>query len=842
MQSLFLNFYTRFVLSRPIYVILALIALFTYLGFKAKDFRLDASADSLILENDQDFRNFREISEKYGSHQYLLITYKPVNGLFAPETLKKLGLLRDELSAVKHVTSVFTILDVPLLKNPPVPITELISNIKNLEHPDVNIKLARIELKNSPIYKELLISEDMKMTSLLVNLTGDEEFDRLQSRRNELKEKKFSKTITSSEKKELEQVTIDYKNCKIRLDKEQHASIASVREIIDKYRGDAELFLGGVSMITDDMVTFIKSDIKVFGIGILVFLIIALGFIFQKIRWVILPILCCALSVLSMMGLLAIFGWDVTVISSNFISLQLIITMALTIHLIVRFRELHVENPEWSQMELVKETISSKFVPCLYTTLTTIAGFCSLLICDILPVINFGWMMSVGLIVSLIVTFLMFPAILILLPKGKTKEDKQFGGIFTRFLANVTQYNPKTIFILTGVLVAVIAGGVSMLTVENSFIDYFRESTEIYRGMKVIDEEMGGTTPLDIIVNFNEMNGVTAAPAAAPAAVNNDGAGTVSEDDDFDDFDEFDEFEENNDADKYWFTSDKMDIITKLHDYLETLPEMGKVLSLGTMLKVAEGFNDGESLTNFQLSLLYTQLPDEFKDMVITPYVSVADSQARITVRIKDSLKGLKRDKLLKKITSDIKNKLGFEKGQVELAGIMILYNNMLQSLFSSQILTIGFVVIALMIMFMIMFRSVKIAFIAIIPNILSSIAVLGVMGLAGLPLDMMTITIAAISIGIAVDDTIHYIHRFGEEYKIDQDYIKSMHRCHESIGNAMYYTSLTIIAGFSILVFSNFIPTVLFGVLTGLAMVIALITALTLLPRLIIAFKPFGK
>jgi uncharacterized protein len=825
----FLNFYTGYILNRPILVIIALLGLFTYLGFHVKDFRLDASADSLILEKDTDYKYFLEINKTYGTSRYLLMTYKPKGDLFSPETLGKLGSLRDELSEIKRVSSVFTILDVPLLRNPPVPIKELMENIKDLEDPAVDLQLARTELSNSPIYQELLISYDMKMTALVVNLTDDEEFERIIFRRNELRQKQIGNTITPAERSELEQLKLAYRECKIRLDKEKHSDIAAVRKIMEGYRQDAELFLGGVSMITDDMITFIRNDIKIFGIGIFIFLIVTLGVIFRKVRWVILPTLCCALSVLSMIGLLGIFGWEVTVISSNFISLQLIITMALTIHLIVRYRELLVENPEWSQQELVKETVVSKFVPCLYTTLTTIAGFSSLLVSDILPVITFGWMMSVGLVVSLIVTFLLFPAILALLPKGKSKEDRQFGRAFIRLLATVTQNYPKTIFILTGLLTIIIGAGISRLTVENSFIDYFRKSTEIYQGMKVIDQDMGGTTPLDIIVNFKEIKDTPLS--------NQD---TITEYDDV--FSKFDEFEEENNSDKYWFTSDKMALIKKIHDYLENLPEIGKVLSLGTMLKIAEEFNEGKPLDNFQLALLYTQLPDEFKDMVLTPYVSIPDSQARLTVRIKDSLKGLKRDSLLKKIMFDMKSKLGLQDDQVRMAGIMVLYNNMLQSLFSSQILTIGFVVVALMIMFMVLFRSIKIALIAIIPNVLSSVSVLGVMGLAGLPLDMMTITIAAISIGIAVDDTIHYIHRFREEYETDRNYISTMHRCHGSIGNAMYYTSITIIAGFSILVFSNFIPTILFGLLTGLAMLIALVTALSLLPLLIIAFKPFGK
>ena len=839
MQSTLLNFYTRNILNRPIIVIIVLLGVFSYLGYNAKHFRIDASADSLILENDEDYKYYREVSKTYGSHSYMFVTYKPTGDLLSPETLSKLSSLRGELREIKRVSSVLTILDVPLLRNPPVPIKELISNIKNLEDPEVDLQLARTEIADSPIYKELLVSTDMKMTALMVHFAEDAEYDRIVSRRGALRQKLREKTIIPAERVELEQLKRDYRECKIRMDKERHSDIVAVREIMDGYRQDAELFLGGISMITDDLITFVKKDLKVFGIGIVVFLIVALGVIFRKVCWVVLPILCCTLSVLAMIGILGIFGWEVTVISSNFISLQLIITMALTIHLIVRYRELQLDNPEWSQMELVKETVFSKFIPCLYTTLTTVAGFGSLLICDILPVITFGLMMSVGLVVSLVVTFFLFPAILCLIPKGKSGEDRQFCGGFTRFLANVTQNNAKAVFIITGLLIAMIAVGVSRLTVENSFIDYFRESTEIYQGLKVIDQNLGGTTPLDIIVSFQEAD----LEANDHSLVNDDTGTESSEEFEGDDeFDEFDEFEEVDNSDKYWFTADKMAKIMKVHDYLESLPEIGKVLSLGTMLKIAEEFTDGKPLDDFQLALLYTQLPDNFKNMALAPYISIPDNQARLTVRIKDSLEGLKRDDLLKQITSDMGNKLGLQEHQYQLAGMMVLYNNMLQSLFSSQILTIGFVVLALVVMFTLLFRSIKIALIAIIPNVISAVAVLGIMGLAGMPLDFITITIAAISIGIAVDDTIHYIHRFKEEYEVDRSYINSMHRCHGSIGNAMYYTSLTIIAGFSILVLSYFIPTILFGLLTGLAMFIALITALTLLPRLIIVFKPFGK
>jgi predicted RND superfamily exporter protein len=763
------------------------------------------------------------------------MTYKPEVDLFSPESLKKLKSLRDDIRQMERVTSVVTILDVPLLRNPPVPIDELVSNVKSLEDPEADTALAQMELGQSPIYQENLISQDMKTTALQINFIEDRQSEFFRARRSELKQKLIHGTITPEERVDYDRVVRTYKKYKAWLDFETHKDIATIRSIMKPYKKHAELFLGGPEMIVDDMITFVKNDLQVFGAGMLIFLVATLSVIFRKLRWVVLPILCCAFSVLCMTGLLGLFGWEVTVISSNFISLQLIITMSLTIHLIVRYRELLVQNPQSSQMALVKETVNSKFIPCLYTTLTTIAGFSSLLVCDILPVINFGLMMSVGLVVSLVVIFLLFPAALMLLTKDEAREDRQFGRAFTRFLEKVTDRRPKAILITTCVMICLIMLGVSRLTVENSFIDYFRTSTEIYQGMKVIDQEMGGTTPLDILIDFKAAPGVTdqvGPDAAAEAAEPDEG---------LDEFDEFDEFEAEADAEKYWFTSDKMALIKNIHRYLDSLPEIGKVLSLGTMMMVAEEFNDGEPLDNFQLALLYTELPEGFRDMVLRPFVSVADNQARLTIRIKDSMEGIQRGMLLRKIQHDVENHFELGPKRVHLTGLMVLYNNMLQSLFSSQILSMGYVVLALLIMFIALFHSVRIAVIAIFPNLLSSMAVLGLMGLVGLPLDVMTITIAAISIGIAVDNTIHYIHRFRDEFALDRDYVSAMHRCHGSIGNAMYYTSLTIIVGFSILIFSNFIPTVLFGLLTGFAMLIALLAALTLLPRLIIIFKPFG-
>ena len=554
------------------------------------------------------------------------------------------------------------------------------------------------------------------------------------------------------------------------------------------------------------------------------FLIITLSIIFRQLRWIILPVLTCSFSVIITSGILGFFGWEVTVISSNFISLQLIITMAITIHLIVRYREIINKNKQDSQKSLVLNTILLMAKPCFYTVITTIAGFSSLILSGLLPVINFGWMMSAGVIVSLFLTFILFPVLQVQFTK--LLPDSTFDNKFNlpSFFATFTKNNGSFIFIFSICIFILSIYGASMLKVENSFIDYFKNDTEIYKGMKVIDQKLGGTTVLDVILDFNE-------------AENEKKIIGKEQNDDLDDL--FNELEEIDNDPKYWFTMDKMDKIERLHDYLDSLPETGKVTSLATILKVGRVLNGGDNLDSLQLGVLYRELPIEYKKLILDPYVSTEYNQARISLRIRDSDPSLRRSDLVNKIKSNAFKEAGVDKSKISLANMLVLYNNMLQSLFKSQILTLGLVLFALFFMFMILFRSFKISLIALLPNLMSIGAVLGIMGWLNIPLDMMTITIAAISMGIAVDNTIHYIHRFKVEYKKDNNYSESMIRTHNSIGYAMYYTSLTIIIGFSILVFSNFIPSIYFGLLTGLAMIIALLASLTLVPRLIILLKP---
>ncbi len=826
--------YDRVVLGYPKVVILCLGLLVGLFAYHIRYFSLDASAETLILEDDKDLLYARQVSSRYGQHDLAILTYTPRGQLFSPPVLAAIGKLRDELIGIGCVLSVRTILDVPLMESSPISLASTGEALPTLESPAVDLALAKREFLNSPLYSNLLVSDDSRTTALLISFVDDDVQADLIERRDQLSQSSDGRLLSETDREELDQVLMQLRLHRIQLVGQRHEDIAAIRSIMDRYRLDAELFLGGTRMIADDMITFIKSDLLVFGLGGAAVSMAMLWIIFRRKRWVLLPMLCCAGSAVSVTGLLGWLGWQVTVISSNFISLQLIITLAIAVHIVVRYLELLAADPQKPNRQLICDTVRLKFRPCVFAVLTTMVGFGSLLLSNILPVIMFGWMMIVGLCVSLVLTFLLLPAVLMLLPKPPATSGSGPFDALTRGLARLTESKGIAIIAAGGLVLIVSVGGAFQLEVENSFIDYFRQSTEIYQGMKVIDEQLGGTTPFDVIIEFTDTDSET--PEIIPANAE------VDDLDVFYEFDELDELEAGQANEYYWFTRDKLTRIRSAHRYLESLPEIGKVLSLATALDIAEKLNDDQPLDSFELALLYSKTPDEFRKILIDPYVSLEQNQARLWVRVKDSRKDLRRNELLAKIRHDLPGVLGFKPDQIRLSGLLVLYNNMLQSLFGSQIGTLGITVALLSGMFWILFKSWRIALLAMFPNILPVAVVLGLMGWMKIPLDMMTITVAAIGVGIAVDNTIHYMYRFRADFVKDRNYVATMHRCHGSIGHAMFYTSFVITIGLFILAFSSFIPTVYFGLLTGLVMIIALAADLLVLPAIIVFAKPFGQ
>lgn len=818
MSSPVTRFYGSLVFTKPYLVIAILLLLVGFFGWQTQNFRLDASADSLLLEDDPDLEFSREINVRYGIREAVTIAYTPTGDLFSREELNKLGELRDELLAINRVESVDSILNVPIFED--TPLTGISEDYLTLSDQDIDLVSAREEVTNSPVFRNAVISPDGKTAGMLVSFAIDETARDLIGRRTELRSKARGEELSADEVSELAQIESDYAIHSVLAADRQHEIISVVRATLERYRENAQIYLGGAPMIADDLVTFVQGDLSSFSFAVVLLIVFALGLIFRKVRWVVLPLACCAVAGVIMVGVLGLMDWRVTVVSSNFISLLLIITISLTVHLIVRYRELRATRHYTDHDKLLRHSVLSMFRPCLYTALTTAVAFGSLIVSGILPIITFGWMMMMGVATALLVAFTLFPAILSIIKKDESKHSSNLRLNLTSVLADVTaRLDNKILYIYFGV--ALISGiGLSQIRVENSFIDYFRESTEIYQGMSLFDEKLGGTLSFDVVVNL-------------PKAENDFDGG-------FDDGFGFGDSGDSNE-DAYWFTAPKMEQVKDIHQYLDNDPQTGKVLSFGAVIELAEQLNDDQPIDGLLWAVLYNRIPETLKQTVLNPFISIDDNQIRFNVRVIESAENLNRNELLQRIEAGIESDFGFADEDVQLTGILVMYNNVLQSLFQSQILTLGVVMLAIMLMFLVLFRSFMIALICIIPNAIAAAFVLGIMGWVGIPLDIMTITIASISVGIGVDNTIHYMHRFKREFPRIGNYCDTMYFCHNSIGRAMYFTSMTIVAGFSILAVSNFIPTIVFGLLTSLAMLVALVGSLTLLPQLLATFKPLG-
>ncbi|MCC5884973.1 MAG: MMPL family transporter [Gammaproteobacteria bacterium] len=836
--------YTTLVIDRPWIALALLLLLAVVAAVGARDFRLDASSDSLVVETDPDLAVWREVSERYGGGDFLLVTYTPQRDLLDQQSIATVSALRDRLAEVEGVASVLSMVDVPLLRSPPAPLAEMADNIRTLTSEDVDLELAREELTTSPLYRELLVSADGRSTAIQINLESNPHYTRVITARNELLIQRQREGLDDSERALLAELQAELEQLRRAAAGRQQQLVADVRAVVDEFRNGDTLFVGGVTMIADDMLSFVRGDLRTFGVGVLLLVIAMLTFFFRRPRWVLLPLACGGLTVLYMVGILGWANWPITVISSNFVSLLIIISISLTIHLTVRFRELAHRDPAAAVRTLVIDTIRHRFWPCFYTAVTTMVAFASLVSSGIVPVVDFGWMMTIGVGVALIVAFTLFPAVVMLLPPNTRREAQARSVGFTAWLARGTNNQP-TVVILACVLVAAFsAWGMSRLTVENSFIDYFQKSTEIYQGMAFVDEHLGGTTPLDVLIRFSDEPEFTfddeEDPFGDPFA------------DDFDSGDPFgddpfsDALEEDSGAgglgdDRYWFTPDKIALVERVHAYLDDQPETGKVISLATLHAIAMDFNDGQPLGGPELVIVLGAIPEEFQEALLRPYASPSANEARISIRMIDSDPNLKRDEFLRRIERGLVEEVGLDRDDFEISGMMVLFNNMLQGLFASQNTTLMWVAGGILVTFIVLFRSLTLGLIAIIPNGLAAAAVLGLMGAFGLPLDMMTITIAAIVVGIGVDGTIHYVHRFRRELPRAESYEAALSASHASIGHAIYYTALTVAAGFTMLVFSNFNPTIYFGSLTAAAMLLALLANLTLLPAILLKLKPFG-
>jgi len=813
----FINQLYKKFLERPKLILITLILIFSFSIYNAKNFQLDASADSLLLENDPDLNYLRSINERYSSEEFFVITYSPKKKI-NEESLKELRKFVDEINNIKWVSKSISVLNAPLFESSDLPLIEKIKNIQYIVTPGIEINRALNELKNSPVYKKLIINEDATTFGIVVYIKDNKEYLSALKTNKIFLDKQQNSKLSEKDLKEFESQNKILEKLKKEHNKNLEFYNIEIRSHISKYKNIADINLSGIPMIADDLITFVKKDITVFGSGVFIFIIITLWFIFRDIRWVVFPLLSCFLSIAIMVGMLGYLNWKVTVISSNFISLMLILTMEINIHYVERYKQLQAEFPKKKENYLAYLTTTKIFTPILYAVLTTALAFLSFIFCDIKPVIDFGWMMTLGLFISLFVSMILLPYLIIKFKPKATPIHQSKDSKIAEIFASIAINQRGLVLAFSTIILILSIYGMTRLKVENSFINYFDKKTEIYQGMKLIDEKLGGTTPLEIILKFKDTD-----------SKNN------KSDDDF-----FQGSDSNEYKDSYWFTNFRVNKIVNVHQYLETLPEIGKVLSFYSVLQLGEKINDNKKLGPLEMAILYSKLPDDIKKSIVTPYVSIENNEARISLRIIDSNPNLNRKELLIKIQKDLEEKLNLNKDEFKITGILVIFNNLLQSLFDSQIKTLGITFAGIFILLLILFKSLSWSIVAAIPNFTAALFILGSLGLFNIPLDMMTITIASISVGIAIDNSIHYIYRFREEFKINKNYKKTIEICHKSVGKAIVNASLTIVFGFSILMFSNFIPSIYFGIFTGLAMLTAMTLVLTLMPQLIAIIKPF--
>ena len=715
------------------------------------NFRFDASSETLVLDNDESFNAYEEVNEQFGTSDFVIVAAQSQN-LFSQKKLFELQVLKEKIENISEIDSVISILDAPIFMQPKVSLFKSASNDKYLLQDEIDLKLAQEEFASSPIFSELVLSKNGSVTAFQINLIAQD----------------------------------DYTD-----------TIREIRKILDNNQ-DFNLYLAGPAMIVVDTIDYIKSD--VFNFGFLTLIIFSLLLLlFLRSVWITFVIMANAsLVVFFTLSLLGINNWPISIVSSNFIALLLISSIAISVHIVVKLQDDLAEN---SSAALA---FSQILVPCFYAALTTMVGFASLVLSDIKPVIDFGKMMAVGVSINLLISFIFIPI------------ANAFKPLITNFKTYISQYFINNIslplksflekYSIVGslALIPVFIYLSMQLKVENKFIDYFNESTEIYQGMSLIDRELGGTTPIDIVLTLPEEEII------------------IDEDDFF--------FSEDSEVATYWWREKNMELLKSLKNSIDDVSGVGKVLSIANGAEFAENLNDGFPIGEAGLVFLKNSLlENDQAKQIVDEYLTEDERSTRISLRTVDSMDGLSRNELLNEINAVLSAQLEGTDVSFYVSGLGVLYNNLLQSLFSSQIKTFGVVFGAIFFMLLLLFRSAWVAFsIILVPSIAVGL-VLSLMSVFSIPLDIMTITIASICIGMSVDYSIHFSWKYLRNKERIADYYDQTIL---STGRAILITGTTIILGFAVFIFSNFNPTALFGILSAIAICVSMLLSMLTLPR----------
>lgn len=785
-------------------IILALfVGLALVLGWQVQYFRIDASADTLLTRDNVHYLRTQIMNERFAPQEFILVAYEPQdNNLYSEKTYTDLALLTEQLMTLERVESVRSLLNVPLISLMEGDWTQGNPEEWTQEQKGFSNEQLRTALAGNPIYEDLLVNQAHSATAVQLLFRPHEELVQLNSQVVDIQAQMLERDLTDEEWDEIEQLQAHIQPLQDELNEQRVREIDAIRDIIAQYTDDAELYLGGAHVLGYQLIDIIQNDLFLFGSLIAVMICVVLFVLFGAFRWVLIPVICCSFSVLFTMGLFGLLGLRATVISSNFIALQLILTLALVVHLIVQYREYSQAQPTWSARTLIEAMFAKKAAPCFYAGVTTSVGFASLLFTGIQPVISFGWMMIIAMSFSLLVSLLLFPSLLALFPREQPKRHRRFAN----WILSGVDYlvHQRRGVVLWASIAVFVVGGVGMLRlhVENSFIDYFSEGTDVHREMTFIDQQLGGSTPLDVLLTLPE-----------------------------------------SDQDELIISADAVQLAQRVQAMLQEQPGMGKVLSVVNFTELARDIL-GMPLTEYELTAAYRMIDEQLREELIGSYFFEEAGQLRISARIQDATPALNRADLMEDIHGGMAE-LGIGSNDYQVTNLFVLYQDVLQQLFRSQILSLGLVYIALALTFLVIFGSVRIALIGIAPNFLATVGVLGTMGWLNIPLDLMTITIASIAMGIAVDNTIHYVHRYRQELAHSSS-AEALHTTTFSVGFAIVFTTLIIILGFSQLGFSDFVPSAQFGLLSSLAMFLAVLWNLTLLPVLLGRFitdaKRYGK
>ena len=586
----------NFIVSKPWVVMVCIIVIFLAASSGLQNFKLDASSDALVIEGDEAFKVYRETGETFGNSDFLIITYTPNSDVFSDESLATIKSLKVSLQKFETVESVLSILDAPIFFQPKVPLADLMDNLKTIETEGIDLVAAKEEILNNPVYQELIISPTGNTTAMQVTLKENPLYRELINKRYELN---GLPSLNSQEKTELKKINQKISNINDQESQQRTILINQIRNLLSEHSASGVLFLGGASMIASDMMSFIKSDLAVFGVGVALVFCIMLFLFFRNIWFVLLPLANAFITTAFTASILGLMDWKISVISSNFIALLLILTISLTVHVLVRFIE--VSKAESSISDAMNVTLNQMVIPCFFAALTTAIAFLSLIMGDIKPVIEFGKMMSVGMFFAFIFTFTFLPAGMKILIKSSVGDSSGWINKIPLKLANFSLARGSQIAVFFLMTSFVMLYGISRLEVENRFIDYFSPETEIYQGMLLLDQELGGTATLEILIDQPAQEIIEEVD--------------VFEDDLFED----DLFEDDSsDASGYWWNASSLAKLEDIHDYLDEIPEMGKVLSAASGIKLARMINNDKNLNDLELALLRSVLPMILKKRYFT--------------------------------------------------------------------------------------------------------------------------------------------------------------------------------------------------------------------------------